>query len=278
MIIKLNKRLVAVILAAAIVSVMFIAADKPNSVKLPVIMYHHISVNEKELGKYVISPEQFKADLTHLKSKGYTTVTTQQLIRFVEGEAGLPPKPVLITFDDGYESFYAYAFPILKEMDMTAVLSVIGTYTELYSCNGDSNVNYAHVTWSQISEMAKSGYVEFANHTYDLHKFGDRQGCKIIRGENEHDYRKMLTADIERLQAKLTEVIGSEPQVFTYPFGKHCTQSSEVIKNLGFAVTLGCEEKVASITEGDPTSLYMLGRINRAHGKNSEAFFKNILE
>ena len=185
---------------------------------------------------------------------------------------------MLITFDDGYESFYAYAFPILKELKMNAVLSIIGNYTEQYSNCDDHNINYAHVTWEQVAEMARSGCVDIGNHTYNLHTIKTRKGCNIIRGENEDEYRQMLREDVSLLQQKITETTGITPTVFAYPFGLFCSQGCEVIRDLGFTITLGCEEKVNRITPGSDSCLKMLKRFNRASGKSSEAFFNGIIE
>lgn len=281
MIFKIPKRILAVTLSVAVILAATIAATaraEQDSVVLPVIMYHHISANSNALGEYVVSPEQFRSDLVYLKEQGYTTVSAKQLADFVSGKGTLPEKPILITFDDGYASFYAYAFPILKKLQMKAVFSIIGTHTDRYSQIGDSNVNYAHVTWEQAAEMSQSGLVEIGNHTYDLHRIDARKGCRIKRGENEEDYRKMLTEDVVKLQKKITEATGETPTVFTYPFGFHCSQGCEVINKLGFEVTLGCEEKVNRLTKGSPEGLKMLGRYNRASGKSSEDFFWQIIE
>ena len=281
MIFKIPKRMLAVVLCVAVILSTTIAATaraQQDSVSLPVIMYHHISANSGSLGEYVVSPEQFRRDLVYLKEQGYTTFSAKQLVDYVCGNGALPEKPILITFDDGYASFYAYAFPILKELKMQAVFSIIGIHTDRYSEIDDSNVNYAHATWAQLAEMTDSGLVEIANHTYDLHRIDARKGCRIKIGESEEEYRKILTEDVEKLQKKIAEATNSAPTVFTYPFGFHCSQGCEVINGLGFRVTLGCEERVNKISRGSPEGLKMLGRFNRASGKDSEAFFKEVIE
>ncbi len=280
MILTIPKRTIAVLLALAIVAAATVAAVRaePETVKLPVLMYHHLSEKPGTWGAYVISPEQFRRDLVYLQEQGYQAVTAAQLVQFAAGKGSLPEKPVLITFDDGYESFYAYAFPILKELSMSAVLSVIGTYSEQYSHSEDHNVRYAHVTWDEIAEMAGSGLVEIGNHTYNLHSLQGRKGSAIRQGENEDDYRRMLEKDIRTLQDKLTEVTGQAPIVFTYPYGRICRQGCELVRQMGFPVTLGCEEKVNRLVPGDPEGLILLKRFNRPYGKSSEAFLAPILK
>ena len=279
MILRVRKRwlillpLLAVILAATVA----LKPAETGAVRLPVLMYHHLSEKQSALGPYVVTPAQFRSDLLTLRERGYETVTAAQLIDFVDGRGALPEKPVLITFDDGYESFYAYAYPILQELNEKALLSVIGVYTDQYSNSDDHNVNYAHVTWDEITEMAQSGLVEIGNHTYDLHTLTDRKGCRIKPGESEAAYRAMLTADVQSLQDRLTAVTGKAPDVFTFPYGNVCSQGCEVVEKMGFRVTLGCEEKVNTLTQGDPSCLKKLYRYNRAHGKSSRDFLSPIL-
>lgn len=279
MIIKLSRKIMILLLCGvvAFATVAATAATDTEYISLPIIMYHHISAKSGALGDYVISPDQFRSDLEYIKSQGYTAVSPKQLRDYVLGKGGLPEKPIMITFDDGYLSFYTYAFPVLQELKMQAVLSIIGTHTDKYSESDDRNVNYAHVNWEQVAEMSKSGMVDIGNHTYDLHSLGLRKGCRIKQNESEEEYRRLLTEDVTRLQEKIKAVTEVEPIVFAYPYGAHCAQGNEIINKLGFSLTLGCREKVNKIYSGSADCLKMLGRYNRPHGKSSEAFFKGIL-
>ena len=130
------------------------------SVELPILMYHHLLRESARHGKYVISPDDFAADLDWLLSQGYETVTVAQLIGWVNGTGSLPEKPVMITFDDAYESFYEYAFPILQQRNCKAVLGVVGRYADEYTASEDHHINYSYCTWTQLDEMVQSGLVE----------------------------------------------------------------------------------------------------------------------
>ena len=144
--------------------------------------HHHVSQHLKQRrqgGKYVITPKTLEEVFAYLKAHGYTAVTISDLIAYQEGRKELPQKPVMITFDDGYYNNYSYAFPLLKKYDMKAVISVIGRYTDEYSASMEKmNNNYSQLTWDQIREMMDSGYVEFANHSYDMHSDTTRRGVK----------------------------------------------------------------------------------------------------
>ena len=157
-----------------------------ESIKLPIIMYHSISKDTKQQGKYVIDPSKLEDDLIKLKENGYTTITIQQLIDYTENKSDLPSKPIILTFDDGYYNNYCYGFPLLKENNMKAVISPIGKYSDLYSDSDDRNPAYAHIGWDEIKEMIESGLIEFQNHSYDLHhNTNGRTGAKKKTGESE---------------------------------------------------------------------------------------------
>ena len=129
-----------------------------------------------------------------IRDSGYTAVTISDLIAYQEGRKELPQKPIMITFDDGYYNNYSYAFPLLKKYDMKAVISVIGRYTDEYSASMEKmNNNYSQLTWDQIREMMDSGYVEFANHSYDMHSDTTRRGVKKKYQEATGEYRMAIT-------------------------------------------------------------------------------------
>ncbi|MGN0479373.1 MAG: polysaccharide deacetylase family protein [Hominenteromicrobium sp.] len=252
-----------------------LAAD--GGVPVPVIMYHAVIDDGARLGKYVISPTELESDFRWLKSHGYTAVLSEDLIRYAEEGAPLPEKPVMITFDDGYYNNYLYAFPAAKQYGMKFVLSPIGKCADLYTETPDQSPYYAHATWEMLREMQDSGLVEIGNHTYDLHSSdGARLGTKRLSTESMDDYREMLTGDVLLFQEKAKEHLGREPVLFAYPFGAVSDGEPEIIAELGFKVTLSCEERTSTVTR-DPESLIYLGRYLRPSGETSEAFFTRIL-
>lgn len=248
-------------------------ADK--GVFLPVLMYHHFLPESGHLGKYVITPQAFENDLLHLLSLGYHTIGAQELLDFVDNGAPLPEKPVLITVDDGYYSFYKYIFPILKKHSCKAVLSIIGYYSELYSQNGESNPVYSHVTFEEIREMAESGLVEIGNHSYHMHALQGRYGIRKKSGENAAQYLQAVTEDTRKCQTLLSENCGITPILYTYPFGFHSKESDALICKLGFRASLICEERVNYITR-EHDCLMNLCRYNRPHGIEFSSFWKKI--
>ena len=250
------------------------ASLQTKSVTLPILMYHQISEDPKRLGTYVISPEEFEQDCKMIAEAGFETITIDDLIAYTEGEQSLPPKPIMLTFDDGYESDYVYAYPILQRYGMKAVSSTVGSYTELYSGDVQKHINYSHLNWEQMREMLASGVFEFQNHSYNLHSYSaERKGCRKSASESVWQYNQLIQEDIQHAQRLFQENLGYLPTCFTYPFGSVDERLRKHILASGFAATLGVYEHLNYLT-GKPEELYELNRFNRKHGYN----IKPILE
>lgn len=252
------------------------AAEEGGAVRVPVIMYH--SLLNKSTNEWNISPEAFEKDLKYLSENGYRAVFISELIAYVYEGGALPEKPVVLTFDDGYYNNYTQAMPLLKKYDMKMVLSVIGANTDMWTKHPDeTDERYGHVTWPQISEMVQSGRVELANHTQSMHKNSNgRIGCSKKRSEDIEQYEKTLTDDVEALQNKLEEVSGTRPECFTYPFGKKCRESVDILKKLGFKATLSCASGINILSVGDPDCLIYMKRNNRTPKQSAESILKKL--
>lgn len=238
--------------------------------ELPILMYHSLLRDDAMQGDYVLSPEIFREDMEYLRSHGYQTVVVSDLIDFVHKGKPLPEKPVMVTFDDGFFNNYHYAYPILKELGMRAVISVIGSQTELFTNSGQENAYWSYLTLERLREMRDSGVFEVQNHSWDLHTTGERQGCLRKRGEDEDSYRSFFTEDAARVQRLLIESGLPAPSCYTYPFGACSRESEELVQSLGFRCSLGCEEGMNKLT-GDPSCLYQMKRWNRPSGLSTEA-------
>lgn len=248
-----------------------------NGVKLPIVMYHQLTKSESRAGRYVLTVEQFEKDLQFLKRNGYETVTVNQLLAFSEGKGDLPEKAVMITFDDGCETLYSYALPLLKEHGFTAVGFAVGALADSYTELDDHNLNYSCLDWAEIKEMCDGKIVDIQSHSYDLHKnTADRSGAKKKKGETFEDYREFLSADAAIMKERMLKNAGKEPVAFAYPFGSYSPESAEILAKCGIRMALTCEERVNIIKKAESEWLFRLGRYNRPHGISSESFFEKM--
>lgn len=252
-------------------------ADADVGVALPVVMYHSVLKDPQRAGKFVVSPRVFEQDLQYLKDEGYTAVLVEDLIAYVNRQADLPEKPVLITLDDGYYNNLTYVLPILERLDMKAVISVVGEYTVRFSEAKDLNPNYAHLSWDDINVLRQSGRIEIQNHSYGLHTDQNgRKGSMRKSGESLEAYRKVFLEDTQKLQELLQENCGFRPAAYVYPYGAISDESTGFLKEMGFAASFTCYEKINYITR-DNNSLFRLGRFNRPSNLTTAEFMEKIL-
>jgi len=265
----MKKRLFAFLLLALLALPGAARAVEP--VDVPIIMYHKVTKDAAQIGKFAITPAELEADFKFLQESDYEPVTMQALINFVHGRGELPPRPVVLTFDDGYFSDYHYVYPLAAQYRTPVVCSIIGKVTDEYTEEGREDIIYPHVTWHQVEEMAQSGFVEIQNHGHDLHctRCG-ASGAKRRSGESEEAYAARLGEDLMTLQRCIEARLGCMPTTFTYPFGAKSEGSDEVLKELGFQASLMTEGKWNRLTRGDADGLFSLGRLIRPHGRGVE--------
>ena len=228
-----------------------------DSVRVPILMYHSILRDSARQGKYVISPAVLAADLDALQEKGYTAVTVSDLLAYVQDGADLPEKPVM-----------------LKQRGMKAVVSIIGSQTALFTDNGEENAYWSHLRLDRLREM--QDVFEVQNHSWNLHEYGERRGCLRRRGEDETRYETLLRKDTEQTQKLITDAGLPTPTCYTSPFGACSKESETLLKSMGFRCTLGCEERVNTVTR-NPDCLFELGRFNRPAGQSTESFLHRAL-
>lgn len=193
----------------------------PDAVSVPILMYHHITA--VPIGKscvlnpdnYCVFPDKFDAQLKLLHDWGYTTITTTMLVNAIQQGTALPPRPIIITFDDGNLDNYTNAWPIMQKYGFTGVLYIISNYV-----GGDQYMNV-----DQIIEMYNAGW-EIGSHSMnhlDLTTLdAERQRYEIIQSRKQ-------------LQKKL----GVPILTFAYPYGSNDSISVETVKAAGYIAGMG---------------------------------------
>lgn len=134
-------------------------ASPSASFKVPILMYHYVEYvqnkNDTMREALNINPNIFEAQVKTLKDAGFTFMTASELADVLDGKSQLPPKPVLITFDDGYWDLYTDVLPILEKYQVKATSYVISGFV------GKSN----WMSSSQLEKVIQSGLVEIGAHT-----------------------------------------------------------------------------------------------------------------
>jgi peptidoglycan/xylan/chitin deacetylase (PgdA/CDA1 family) len=137
-----------------------VLASGPSAIKVPILMYHYIRINpdSRDLLGFALSvtPADFAAQMDWLANNGFHPVTPADLYAYLSGVRGLPSRPVILSFDDGYADFYDTALPILLAHDFTAVAYIVSGFIG----------RPGYMTGVQIVEANRFG-IEIGSHTVD---------------------------------------------------------------------------------------------------------------
>ncbi len=246
------------------------AADVVPSLEVPILMYHHFTEEPPATSSAdLCSADRFRAHLTTLREAGYTTVTFGDLLAWVEDGVPLPEKPILLTSDDGYTSVLTLALPQLREFGMTMSVGLIGSMmgrdTVLAHFSLQEWRTEMEVGWEDLPEP-----LELVSHTWNLHSWNENeQGVLTAAGAVSEG----LSADAARMQ----EIPELNQTVFVYPYGKHSAESEELLRRLGYKITVTTRNGIAKITRGDVACLRSLPRIGVHDGITGEELL-DILE
>ncbi len=193
--------------------------------KLAVLVYHHIQ--EKVSSDVSCTPKQFDSQMNALIESGYTPLSLSQFRQYLV--AGLEDigKPILITFDDGYESVYQYALPVARKYKIPMIVFVVTSRIGL-------KPQFArYLSEKQIREMDKSAFFEFGSHTHSLHvdsmkifdAFEDKRNNPVCR---------LLKRDLRMSRDKLYGITGKNPIAIAWPYGKFCSEFTNIARGVGF--------------------------------------------
>lgn len=206
---------------------------------VPIICYHDVGGNINN--EYTVTKETLISHLSYLKANGYHPISLEQYIAFTKDGAPLPEKPVMLTFDDGYISFYNEVFPLLKQYNYPAILAIVGSWLDYAPADVGKLVS-----WQQIREMDASGLVTIASHSFRSHRFtimnpqGDRGELLATRTyTNDHyesmeEYTKRVSDDLEQSQKVFEKELGHKVQALVWPYGEYNLTAIEIAKNKGF--------------------------------------------
>lgn len=196
-----------------------------------------------------------------LKENGYHVVSTQDVINAKKGGKPLPEKTVLLAFDDGYQSFYTYAFPLLKAFNYPATLAIVGSWLDVPENGvvlyGDEKLPRSQfLSLRELSEVARSPLIEIASHTYDLHHgiTGNAEGNQMPAlttlefnqesktYETEQHYKNRIFFDLKKNSEWIRTHLGKTPRVIVWPYGRYNSITQNAAKGLGMEIALTLDD------------------------------------
>ena len=239
-----------------------VKSSQINSKKLMVLAYHEVTSEKDSLiPDYSVTTQEFESHIKWLKANGFQFVNVDQVLDAERGIKVLPNKSVLLTFDDGYQSFYDHAYPIIQKYKVPAVLSVVGAWLQPQQNQivqfGDAKVRRNKLlSWKELQEMQKSGLVEIGSHSYNLHRgvLGNPQGnnepaavTRIYQQasktyESDSAYAKRIEQDLKTNNNLLKQHGIKSPRVMTWPYGRYNQQTVDIAKRNGMPITLSLDD------------------------------------
>ncbi|MDH5606682.1 MAG: polysaccharide deacetylase family protein [Anaerolineae bacterium] len=216
--------------------------EQGDLVEAPILLYHQIN-DENGEARYVVKIEDFAAQMQALDDWGYTTIPISMLERVIRKGGKLPPRPVVITFDDGHLDNYTNALPILKAHDFTAVIYIVASR---FNSEGFVNVE-------QLEELIAAGW-EIGSHSYSH-----------IDLTLDHS---VANHEIKQSRFDIAKVLDFDIRTFAYPFGKFDSYLGTKVYDSGYKAAVG----LGPSWKHSQSTLFYLSRIEIHGGWSIEQF------
>jgi peptidoglycan/xylan/chitin deacetylase (PgdA/CDA1 family) len=216
---------------------------------VPILMYHYIRYSPDRAGVPLsVPPPDFHAQMQYLKDHGYTTITMRDLDLALMGRGSLPPRPVALTFDDGYADFYSTAVPVMRRLGLTAT-SYIPTMLV-------GRPNY--MSWTEIGLLDSQGFEIAAHSQFHVNV------ARVPVGR----------AQVEIFGAKsdLERQLGHEVVDWAYPYGGFNSTTVQLVQQAGYW-------SGATTRPGgwhDAAQLPLLTRVRVSGGESLDQFARSL--
>lgn len=226
-------------------------ATLPMGKAIPILCYHQIRsyrvTDSKTAKDYIVPPEIFKDQIKALADSGYHTVTPDQLYEFLTKKGILPPKPIMITFDDTDLDQFTVGAPVLSQYQYKGVFFIMTVA-----------IGKPHyMSREQIRELSDAGHVIGA-HSWDHHP---------VKKYVEEDW----VTQVDKPTKLLEDITGKKIQYFAYPFGLWNEEAIPQLKERGFKAAFQLYGKHSQID-----SLFTIKRIIVTGDMKVGGLFKRI--
>ncbi|MGQ9682803.1 MAG: polysaccharide deacetylase family protein [Anaerolineae bacterium] len=187
-----------------------------RTARVPILMYHYVSDTPPGADIYrrdlTVSVAAFEAQLAYLRAEGYNSITLAELAQHLAEGRPLPEKPIVLTFDDGYEDAFLYAFPLLRQYGFRGTFFVITQYL-------DQGLP-GYLSWEQAALMLANG-MEIESHSV-----------------SHPDLRKLTQVELEQEIAgsrrSIEEHLNVPARFFCYPSGRYDKRVMAALRAAGY--------------------------------------------
>ncbi|MBL3807488.1 polysaccharide deacetylase family protein [Streptomyces diastaticus] len=225
------------------------AADPP----VPILMYHAVSRSPAAATRALsVTPEAFAGQMAMVTAYGCTPLTTAQLAARWRAGRPLPARPVLITFDDGYEGVHRHALPVLAGLALTATVFVTTGWLRGPGAAGGAPDRM--LGWGQVRELAAAG-VEIGGHSHTHPQLDQVSPAR-------------LGVELARCRELVGAELGTPPASFAYPYGYSDRRVRQAVRAAGYAQALAVGNGPARRVQGP----YALRRVTVRRSTGPEQF------
>lgn len=222
-----------------------------KNLQIPIFVYHNIVTDDSKVEYDYMQTTQdtFEKQITGLMKLGYVPISYQDLLDYKIGKKELSKWSFLITFDDGYEGVYQYAYPIAKKYNIPMTSFAVDNTVGEDGC----------YTWAQAKEMQDSGLISIYSHGL-THIEYDKVDSKTLLNQTNEAYDNL------QKELKNTNLL----KVFTYPYGLYTDEEIKTLSSQGYIENL-TDNKVNLSNKLD------LSKLHRCYPL-SDSVFKIILK
>ncbi|RYF81683.1 MAG: poly-beta-1,6-N-acetyl-D-glucosamine N-deacetylase PgaB [Comamonadaceae bacterium] len=257
------------------------AADADDGSTFRVVALHDVRDNvradfEAGVDGTAVNESALADFFSWLLVNGYHVVSLQQVIDARAGGKPLPARPVMLTLDDGYLSTYTRVFPLLRQHGYSALVALVSGWLEVpaggqvpYGARAKPREEF--LSWAQAAEMARSGLVELASHSHDLHRgiVGNPQGNLLPpastlaydagtqRYESVGSQARRIEADLRRSRELIEARTGARVRAMVWPYGAYHAAALGAASRAGMAITF-------TLDDGPNTRDVPLGAVARS--------------
>jgi peptidoglycan/xylan/chitin deacetylase (PgdA/CDA1 family) len=219
---------------------------------LPVLTFHAVDDTASVIS---FAPKLFRRGLESLRESGYRAIRLREASECIRRGEPFPDRSFVITFDDGYESTYSKALPVLREVNFSATVFLTVGMDPIRRSDErlPSLESRSMLCWREIQEMQKYG-IEFGAHTLthpDLTKLPAPQ----------------IELEIGESKKRIEEATGAQVSSFAYPFGRFDERSRQIARQY-FACA--CSDRLGLANA--QSDLYALERVDAYYLRSEKAF------
>lgn len=232
------------------------------------LAYHDVEDDAADQRYLSVRTSALNEQISWLLHNGYHVISVQDILDAHDGKKTLPPKAVLLSFDDGYSSFYTRVWPLLQAWNVPALWAPVGSWVDTPE---NQKVNFGGLmtprdrfaTWDMVRELSRSPLIEIGSHTWASH-YGipaNPQGSRepaianrfydkaTGRYETDRQFNQRIGDDVRKVTDKITQVTGKAPRAWVWPYGAANGTSLAIARQQGYQLAFTLEDGLGNVQE-----------------------------